>query len=504
MDVAESPPTRILLTFTGQAFLCVANVQSLLRPPPASAPLRRYYSPVPLATSAPNVTWLLPPGRSEWPPGIGGMSGAGGAGYEGVPAPQVPPPYHTSAPLPRIVELRAPLPHLPMPAHALPHWTPHIFAAGNDPASLRAIRNCRVANDDRRPWGYESRAAEAAAEAEGATTRADDGGMAEGRGRGGKKRAGKGAKRSGAQRGAGRKTPQPLAFQVTCPVCPDVVLTSLGVLQSHLAGRKHQAADAGRAQGGGARGAGAQGGQEQGGHAHDKQGHGGEGHEGKGHGGEGHEGEGHGGEGHGGEGHGGKGHWGEGHWGKGLAEKGHADRHRGEGSSGALNGEDGGGGVGGTGGVQGETGLAHGEHGGYAVHGGHESRWPLEEEWQDEEKPYVREWRDGGVKVEQTVEIIDLEEDEKKEEEEVEILELDESQGDEVKEEGSDDVPRQGKRARAMGWASVGPPFVGGWCAVCGATCLNESNYKFHLNGKRHRAALAASHTAAAAATRVP
>ncbi|CAI6004785.1 unnamed protein product [Closterium sp. NIES-65] len=635
----QSPPTCMLLTFTDQAFLRTANVQSLLHPPPPSVPLRLYSLRIPLATSAPNVIWLLPSDHSEWPPNIGGMSGAGGGGYEGMPAPQVPPPYHTFAPLPRIVELRAPVPHLPMPAHALPPWTPHIPVAGNDPASLRAIRNCRVAGDDRRPWGYKSRAAEATAGAGGATERADNGDMAEGRGetntdwrgnkrrrgeiegsryewesvpsggqgganregggrgngrgsrhwagsrgRGGKKRAGKGAKRSGAQRGAEWKAPKPLAFPVTCPLCPDVVLTSLPVLQSHMAGRKHQAADAGRAQRGAARGAEAQAGQEQGGHVHDKQGHGGRGHEGEGHGwqghggeghggeghwwqghgeghggeghrgkghggkghggkghwgkghehwGEGHVGEGHGGKGHGGEGHGGKGHlgeghggegnggkghggeghWGEGHGGKGFVEKGHADRHRGEGGSGAVNGEDGGGGVGGMGGVQGETGLEHGEHGGYGgqgghgghggygVHGVHVTRW----EW-GREKPQVEEWRDGGVKKEQTVEIIDLEEEEKveKEEEEVEILELDESDKDEVKEEGSDEVPQQGKRARAMGWASVGPPFVGGWCAVCGVTCLNESNYKFHLKGKRHRSARAVSHTAAAAAPAAP
>ncbi|CAI5506840.1 unnamed protein product [Closterium sp. Naga37s-1] len=509
MDVAESP-TRILLTFTGQPFLRTANVQSFLHPPPASAPLRLYSQPVPLATSAPNIIWLLPSVPSEWPPNIGGMSGAGGAGYEGVAAPQVPPPCYTYTPLPRIVELRAPLPNLPMPAHALPQWTPHISAAGNDPASLRAIRICRVAGDDRRSWGCESRAAEAAAEAEGATTRADNGGMAEGsggtntdwggkkrrrgekegsRGRGGKKRAWKASKRYGVQRGAGRKAPQPLAFPVICPLCPDVVLTSLPMLQSHMAGRKHQAADAGRAQRGGARGPEARAGQEQGGHAHDNQGHGGEG------------------------------HVGEGHWGEGLAEKGHADRHRGEGGSGAVNGEDGEGGVGGMGGVQGETGLEHGEHGGYGgqgghgghggygvhgVHGVHVTRWAWGREWQQEEKPHVGEWRDGGVKKELTVEIIDLEEDENEEEEEVEILELDESDKDEVKEEGSDEFPRQGKRARAMGWVSEGPPFVGGWCAVCGATCLNESNYKFHLKGKRHRSARAASHTAAAAAAAAP
>ncbi|CAI7850988.1 unnamed protein product [Closterium sp. NIES-54] len=466
MDVAESP-TRILLTLTGQPFLRTANVQSFLHPPPASAPLRLYSQPVPLATSAPNIIWLLPSVPSEWPPNIGGMSGAGGAGYEGVAAPQVPPPCYTYTPLPRIVELRAPLPNLHMPAHALAHWTPHISAAGNDPASLRAIRICRVAGDDRRSWGCESRAAEAAAEAEGATTRADNGGMAEGSGGtntdwGGKKR------RRGEREGSRYEWES---------------VPSGGQWGTDKEG-------AGRGNGRGSM------------------------------------------HGAGGRGRGGK----KRAW---KASK-----------RGAVNGEDGEGGVGGMGGVRGETGLEHGEHGGYGgqgghgghggygVHGVHVTRWAWGRKWQQEEKPHVGEWRDGGVKKEQTVEIIDLEEDEKeeeekvekeeeekvekvekeeeekvekeeeekveKEEEEVEILELDEIDKDEVKEEGSDEFPRQGKRARAMGWVSEGPPFVGGWCAVCGATCLNESNYKFHLKGKRHRSARAASHTAAAAAAAAP
>ncbi|CAI5485000.1 unnamed protein product [Closterium sp. Yama58-4] len=130
-------------------------------------------------------------------------------------------------------------------------------------------------------------------------------------------------------------------------------------------------------------------------------------------------------------------------------------------------------------------------------------------EWEEEEekKLYVREWGDGVVKEERIVEIIDLEgeeteneEDEKKEEEEVEILELDESEGDEVKERGG--VMKSQGRGRERGpWGGRvwGLRLWGGWCAVCGATCLNESNYKFHLKGKRHRSALAASHAAAAA-----
>ncbi|GJP39654.1 hypothetical protein CLOM_g24002 [Closterium sp. NIES-68] len=340
------------------------------------------------------------------------MAGIGDVSYQGVVAAQLPPPCDASSPQQHNAELRPSFPHLALPAHALPRWIPHIPAAGSDPAALRAIANCRVACDGSAPWGYGSQATQAA-RAEGTTGRAEREGLAEGRagknrdrrenkrqrgeneggrdrwgrvtsgGRGGaadregrgkgqgrssyaaggrereggKGRAGRGGKGRGMQGGATSKAVAPLAFPATCPLCPDVVLTSLSTLHSHITGRKHQAAVAGCVLG----------------------------------------------------------------------------------------------------------------------RGGHKGGRPWSDEWQQEEKPLVGLWDDGGVKEQVKVEVVEIDEAEEKEEEESVV------------------VAGRRKRKRAVGCVSVGPPFVGGWCEVCGATCLNESNFKFHLKGKRHHAALAAN-----------